>query len=96
MVIKTGGRAGGVRDNIVLQPLNGLPELAFRISKKAHDRAKRFFCARRIVTAQWWAEWGLLRKRRGLRFLTGTPTPLSSPPQIGVCGGDSLTKGAHL
>lgn len=43
MVIKTGGRAGGVRDNIVLQPLNGLPGVRTRTSHKRITAPCGFF-----------------------------------------------------
>lgn len=89
MVIKTGGRAGGVRDNIVLQPLNGLPGLAARTSTKRTAAPAVFLCALGCA-CQWWAGWGS-RKVRRVPLLTGPASPIQLITNQGLAalGGDS-------
>lgn len=94
MVIKTGGRAGGVRDNIVLQPLNGLPGLAARTLPKRTTAPCGFFvCGARLHLSMV----GRAGEPKGSpgSLVTGLLTPYVSPPNcLAAFGGDiQNTKG---
>ncbi len=81
-----------VRAIITVQPLNGLPGLASRTSNERITAPSGFFM-RRVSTRHSMVGYvGAPKGAPGFSCLTGRPTLRSSPPKIGLVGGEFLNQ----